>query len=81
VSGRIQLNFGNDYVKLSNEPLQILVNRGDLDLIFDDFFETFECGDAFAIGYKEGVRYHAGSRAFTRNYWIVTLKELPLIAE
>jgi hypothetical protein len=79
VSGMIRLSFGNDYVTLTNNPLQILVPTANLDLFYSKYFETVEsakgCCCVNIIGNKNGIIYNAQGRVFTRNYWIVAIKE------
>ena len=71
--GIVQLTFGNDYVILTNEPLQVLIRPNDFCLALDNFFETFISGGHFGHGYNEGIRYHVVTRVFMRHYWIATI--------
>jgi len=76
LAGAVRLGFGNDFVVLTNEPNQILVGDGNLDLFFSEYFDDFEEHTGIkGFGYNNGIRYYARGRPFTRRWWIITIEE------
>lgn len=89
MAGIVRLHAtSNSYVRLTNEPFQLLFLRDDwYNFVWVDWYNSnlllsqyfnFEsihgCGYACFVGYKEGVRYHVSPRAFTRYFYIITIK-------
>jgi len=65
---------GELYVQLDDDPIIVLVRRGEQDDIYIKEFmsEYFDSSD-FRNGIKNGVRYYCRPTAFTRNYWTVMI--------
>jgi len=87
----VRLNFtSNSYVRLTNEPLQILISQDDwlnyvgatnwydADIFrskYFDFESVSDCDNTCFRGYREGVRYHVTRRPLTQRYFIISIRD------
>ena len=80
MSGIIRLSGGEDYTKLTDEPLQVIFKNGNLNTFENGYFDTLDENSdhpAWKHGFIDGIRYEYKLRAFTRYYMIATISETP----
>ena len=72
---------GDLYTKLTDDPLQILVECSRWEEFLTEYFDSVDMVYFSSYGEINGVRYKFQSRAFTSAYQIWTIKECPLSDE
>ena len=81
MAGIIRLNMREDsYTKLTDEPIQVLIRRGEndnqLEVFLTQYFDSVDNFYYHGSGELDGIKYKYETRAFTGNYDIITITEL-----
>ena len=79
VAGILRLGEDETYVVLQEEPLRILMRRGEEETFENEYFDSMEEDgtDYWKYGYIDGVRYELKLGAFTGKYTLASIEKCP----